>query len=383
MTPGCRRVAVLAFADEVGADPGLLAAWAGVFNGGDDITLVVHPGHCLADEVAPLLRAAVRAAAIDDDEATAHILALAQRPLNGYEVELVDGCVASYGRRRPGPPFDTLPHVDAGDLPNLRGLLTTALPGSAGALPAHHQVASINNKWNLVHRGSPADLAVIAQIFTDQCYSLGPFGAWPGLARCQAPDARPPLIVDCGANIGASSMYFALLYPSAAVVALEPEPANYQLLEFNARPFPSICPLNQAIASRPGQLLLCDPGTGEWGYRTAAEAPDSKVIGRVESTTVEQILEQHPDREPFILKIDIEGAESDLFSEHTEAIGRFPLVIIELHDWAMPGKRPSEEFLRWHLTQERDFVYRGENVFSLASSLAAGPANDDRQVCKG
>ena len=42
---GARARAVLAFADELVADPSLLAAWSAAFDGSDDITLVIYaPG---------------------------------------------------------------------------------------------------------------------------------------------------------------------------------------------------------------------------------------------------------------------------------------------------------------------------------------------------
>jgi hypothetical protein len=71
----------------------------------------------------------------------------------------------------------------------------------------------------------------------------------------------------------------------------------------------------------------------------------------------------------FILKIDIEGAESDLFSRHTEELDRFPLVIIELHDWLLPRESNSCNFLKWYVEKGRDFVHFGENVFSISNTI--------------
>ena len=68
---------------------------------------------------------------------------------------------------------------------------------------------------------------------------------------------------------------------------------------------------------------------------------------------------------PFLLKIDIEGAEADVFSQNTDCFDRFPLIIIELHDWMLPGQANSQAFLRWHAGLDRDFVLAGENVFSV------------------
>lgn len=69
--------------------------------------------------------------------------------------------------------------------------------------------------------------------------------------------------------------------------------------------------------------------------------------------------------EPYIAKIDIEGGEEALFSCDTEWVDRFPLLIIELHDWLLPRSGSSRNFLSCVARRDRDFVYLGENVFPI------------------
>ena len=42
-----------------------------------------------------------------------------------------------------------------------------------------------------------------------------------------------PLIVDLGANIGMSALYFACRYPKAKIYAIEPNNANFSMLKMN------------------------------------------------------------------------------------------------------------------------------------------------------
>lgn len=215
-------------------------------------------------------------------------------------------------------------------------------------------------------RSSVADRTVCKEIFFRRVY------ATDHLHRAQeivdfyraCPD---PIIVDAGANIGASVVWFALTYPKAKILAIEPDVSNYQLLKSNSMSFPAVVPLNAAIAATGGTLYLdVDPALGACGYHTAEQPTEHSYA--VEAMTLEQVMAKSSGT-PFILKIDIEGAESDLFSRHSEELNRFPLVIIELHDWMLPGESNSRNFLKWHVEMQRDFVYSGENVFSISNTI--------------
>jgi hypothetical protein len=49
---------------------------------------------------------------------------------------------------------------------------------------------------------------------------------------------------------------------------------------------------------------------------------------------------------PFTAKIDIEGFESDLFSQNLEWLDEVFLVYIEPHDWLFPTQGTSRTFQR-------------------------------------
>lgn len=179
--------------------------------------------------------------------------------------------------------------------------------------------------------------------------------------------ADSPLIVDAGANIGAASTWFASRFPKARVLAVEPDADNLSYVRKNAEAFASIVPVQAAMASFSGELVLTDPGAGAWAYRTSA---DPRAVGStVPALTIEEVVEMGGSYEPFILKIDIEGAEADLFSRESDVFDRFPLVIIELHDWMLPDEASCRNFLRWHAGRSRDLTFHGENVYSTSHSL--------------
>ncbi len=85
-------------------------------------------------------------------------------------------------------------------------------------------------------RWGPSDKVSIAQCFNEAQYDVptGPHGVFiEQLYRDIVASGKRPLIIDCGANIGASVLWFNARYPEAQIVAIEPSPENFGLLAKN------------------------------------------------------------------------------------------------------------------------------------------------------
>jgi FkbM family methyltransferase len=218
------------------------------------------------------------------------------------------------------------------------------------------------------HRGTRADLGVIEEMFTTQNYSLSRLRRGPELHALYESWLRAglrPLILDAGANIGASVAYFNLAFPRAHLLALEPAANNFELLRRNVTGI-DVDARCAAIGARGGEVVLTDPGEGEWGYRTQDTGPGERVPRLAAAELVGE--KRKAGFTPFIAKIDIEGAEEELFSADTGWVDDFPLLIVELHDWLLLKSASSRTFLRCMAERDRDFVYIGENVFSIANA---------------
>ena len=57
----------------------------------------------------------------------------------------------------------------------------------------------------------------------------------------------PRVVVDAGANIGLSTVFFANKFPQAKIVAIEPEPSNFAMLRDNVAPYPNVTPVQAAL----------------------------------------------------------------------------------------------------------------------------------------
>ena len=213
-------------------------------------------------------------------------------------------------------------------------------------------------------RNSDADRGVIQQIFQRDDYALGRLARGGELQAWYDDAVRRgdrPLILDAGANIGASAVWFSFTFPQARIVAIEPDAGNFELLVRNTAGL-NVDARKAALASCAGTASLVDPGQGEWGYRTV-----SSKDGTIEQLAAESLVGElaRDGYAPFIAKIDIEGGEGELFSQRVEWIDLFPLVIVELHDWLLPRGGTARPFLKCMAERDRDFVYLGENVFSI------------------
>lgn len=182
-------------------------------------------------------------------------------------------------------------------------------------------------------RPGTSDLDVFGQIFSGDEY-----GIVSGLPEVS-------LVVDGGANVGYSAAYFLSRYPQATVISVEPDPENLAMLRRNLAPYGDrAVVVDGALWSSPGELelQLGFRDDRHWARRTAppgtAAASSSSATGAslVRGFTIDELMRQAGTEHISILKLDVEGAEAELFREHQpwmEAVGTF---VVELHEDAGP-----------------------------------------------
>ena len=225
-------------------------------------------------------------------------------------------------------------------------------------------------------RRRTSDLATFQQVFANNEYNLRRLRRWDEISKLYDALCKngTPLILDLGANIGLSALYFAKNWPAAHIIAVEPDKENFLMMEENLGGLRNVLAVNAAVASEDGAVRIVDPGASFWALRTELALPGA--ADTVPAMSIESLIKLAPPNcRPFIAKIDIEGFESELFSKNTDWVKSFPIIIIELHDWLLPGQGTSNNFLRSVAPQARDFVFIGENIVSISNtSLTGQPA---------
>ena len=197
-------------------------------------------------------------------------------------------------------------------------------------------VHSMNGAGPITVRPETSDVDLYNRILRRRSLELG----W----------VRPPeTIVDAGAHIGLASIYYARCFPTARIIAIEPEPTNFGLLVRNVRAYPSITAVQGALWHEAGMLDVSNPSTDVIGeisvpssrrtarYRVWEPPHRDAVVGRARAFTMTDLMERYAIDTIDLLKIDIEGAELELFKDARAWIGRVNVIVAELHDRFRPG----------------------------------------------
>jgi FkbM family methyltransferase len=172
-------------------------------------------------------------------------------------------------------------------------------------------------------RTHTSDVEVFEQFFVNRVFEF----PLPASAR---------FILDCGANVGYSAIHFAHRYPEAKIISVEPEISNFEILKRNVDAYPNITAIQAGIWNKPGRLKIINYGIALWGIQVAeSEEQDSETMPAI---TIEELLTRSPTGRIDILKMDIEGAELEVFSTGYESwLGVTDVMIIELHDRIRTG----------------------------------------------
>jgi FkbM family methyltransferase len=174
-----------------------------------------------------------------------------------------------------------------------------------------------------------------------------------------------PIIIDAGANVGAAAIWFSKLFPASLVLAVEPDAGNAELCRLNTRHLRNIRVIEAAIGSEDGRVSLTNHQSKEqWSIRTTRS--DNGDVGICPISTL--MLEPPNTSKLFLIKIDIEGFESDLFAKNTHWIDETDVIIIEPHDRFYKGS--SWNFQQEIARRRFDMFISGENLIYVKSAAS-------------
>ena len=222
-------------------------------------------------------------------------------------------------------------------------------------------------------RPTESDLFAAAQVFGWEDYQLSNrvIERLNDVARSWRATGDVPVIIDGGANVGYASVYFANRFPEALVLAIEPDPDNFAMLQQNTAQHENIRPVHGALWQDESGVDLKRETSGGWSTSTVP----SRSNGGIPSWRIEELLRQVPRSRVLILKLDIEGSERQVCNASPQTIRTAPCVIVEPHDYDRVGGGCLTPLYRAISGKEVDTLVQGDVVVFLDSSLCSPTCN--------
>lgn len=222
------------------------------------------------------------------------------------------------------------------------------------------KMANVSNmKIPLAYRPNTSDKWLLGKIFEEQEYNF------------PIHNFEPSLILDCGANVGYSAAYFSNKYPKAKIIAVEPEPDNFKMLQYNTHFYENVQCIRSALWNKEGYIkILPDMPGNTLAFMTEDTTPDDPEA--LKTTTISKLLADSGFDEIDLLKIDIEGAEKEVFSEgrgYLEWLPKVKIMMMEIHDRMKIGC--SHEVFKAISKFRYFFEIKGENLLFVREDLIA------------
>ena len=177
------------------------------------------------------------------------------------------------------------------------------------------------------------------------------------------------IMVDLGANIGLTTLYVKSFFPSLNVVALEPEQNTYKRLHNNVKinSLRNVTLLNKGVWSKSttlkGDFSFRDGQ--DWAFRLIES--NKKTDNSIEVISMSELMENYSIRNIDFLKIDIEGAEKNLFenTQDLKWLARVKIIAIEIHDEFGTRKHIEDTLLKYNFKLE----YSAELTIGVNNNL--------------
>jgi FkbM family methyltransferase len=171
-------------------------------------------------------------------------------------------------------------------------------------------------------------------------------------------DTVNPLIIDCGANMGVSVLFFSQHYPGATIHAFEPEAPIYEILEQNVRNYglTNVTLHQKAVWTSETTLqFFTDKGMGG----SVENVYKNQKPVEVATVRLADFLQQPVD----LLKLDIEGAEYAVLKDCELWLKNVKNLFVEYHSF-INKEQKLEEILA--MLKEAGFRYHLRQSFSRA-----------------
>lgn len=204
-------------------------------------------------------------------------------------------------------------------------------------------------KFPILLRQNTLDAFVTDEIFGRQCYDVSMKNSRHYSDYIEEFHIRKPQnIIDAGGNIGLAAIYYAEKSPTAQIVTIEPDSDNFYLLSENIKPYSNIKAIKGAVWDKVTKLCISNRKDAIWDNGTLNAGKYIVSEGEIEGETlvptytIDNIMENYNMDKIDILKMDVEGAEREIFAGNYEKwLPKVKILMLEHHDFYKPGATKS------------------------------------------
>lgn len=137
--------------------------------------------------------------------------------------------------------------------------------------------------------------------------------------------SNSPYIIDCGANMGLSILYFRKNYPNSTILAFEPDHKTFNILKENTAHFDRVTIKEEAVWTEDTTLEFFSEGS----LAGSAMVDFAHKNNKTSVTAID--LKKYLTRKIDFLKIDIEGAENELIFDIKDHLFQVDKMFLEYH----------------------------------------------------
>lgn len=201
-----------------------------------------------------------------------------------------------------------------------RGFLEPHAPRLRTGNTREIRIATNNGIRTVSLRENGSDIFTFYEIFVKQVYKRA------------LPLRDGSTAVDLGANIGMTSLWLATQAPGVRVVAVEPEESNIALLRRNVAE-DDVVVVHAAMAAQPGKVTLQIGSPSAHRIGGLTDQPHGQTASQeVDAVDPDELVARYALETIDVLKVDIEGAEEEVFSTSWALVDRAQLILMEVHD---------------------------------------------------
>jgi FkbM family methyltransferase len=246
-------------------------------------------------------------------------------------------------------------------------------------IPAKAQISSWerinlnihNQNYDFVFPRRSCMVYVVTDVFKGKDYPL-----------VQLPNYVPHTILDIGANVGATAVYFHAAYPTAKIFCYEPSLENYQCLKENTKYFPNqIQAFHYGLFNQDDEVPLYQGATNTAQNSVMKSGETSQISEVIQLRNVKEELQRLNLSDISILKIDTEGCEIPILQELFNYTQNIDIIYLEYHsegDRLELGRMLKPNFILYRM--DAIAVHRGTFVYISRELADRYPAIHSKRI---